>query len=198
MPSVLITGFSRFEGCEINPTECIVKALEKDGFHIDDTLDINYSICEVSTNAVSELHSKYKDYDIYIHLGVNVRGEKLQIERYAYNNMTFRVKDESGKQYDKELIQTDQEFDKQCATEFNMVTLHDEFVTKKPDVPVYISDDPGRFLCNYIYYTSLQYTNKALFIHIPPFDDNEMWCESNQIDNIKLILTIILSREIKK
>lgn len=36
-----------------------------------------------------------------------------------------------------------------------------------------ISDDAGRFVCNYVYYHSLRFAeekgHKSLFVHVPPF-----------------------------
>ena len=31
-----------------------------------------------------------------------------------------------------------------------------------------VSDDPGRFLCNYVYYRSLERAGSSVFIHVPP------------------------------
>jgi pyrrolidone-carboxylate peptidase len=38
--------------------------------------------------------------------------------------------------------------------------------------PCEVSHDPGKFICNYIYYRSLMAANPrrfALFVHVPPF-----------------------------
>lgn len=43
----------------------------------------------------------------------------------------------------------------------------------KGDYDVMISDDAGRFVCNYVYYHSLKFAeqkgNKSLFVHVPLF-----------------------------
>ena len=44
---------------------------------------------------------------------------------------------------------------------------------KKGAYDVMISDDAGRFVCNYVYYQSLRFAekngNKSLFVHVPLF-----------------------------
>lgn len=44
---------------------------------------------------------------------------------------------------------------------------------KNKDYDVTISDDAGRFVCNYVYYHSLRFAeqkgHKSLFVHVPLF-----------------------------
>ncbi len=47
-------------------------------------------------------------------------------------------------------------------------------LSKRADAPVAVTDDPGRFVCNYTYYLNLTRCriNRqfGVFIHVPPFD----------------------------
>ena len=48
-----------------------------------------------------------------------------------------------------------------------------EFLKKIKGYDATISDDAGRFVCNYVYYHSLRFAkekgHKSLFVHVPPF-----------------------------
>ncbi len=186
---VLVTGFSQFEGCDINPTESIVNSLKAEKFNIDG-FDLSYEIVEVSIGG-AELVNRL-DYNVFIHIGVNTKGNKLQLEQYSYNNCTFRVPDQSGNQPSGECINKELDFDKACESGLDVSLILSELknqVTNPEDVE--ISNDPGRFLCNYIYFKALQCSSKSIFVHIPPF---EVCNETIQIDNIKKLIAILLEQ----
>lgn len=189
MSRVLITGFSKFEGCDVNPTESIVKSLKEENFNVDG-FDLSYEIVEVSISGAEVVNRL--NYDIFIHIGVNTKGSKLQLEQYSYNNCTFRVPDQSGNQPSGECINKELDFDKACESGLdirNIVLELKNQVTNPEDVE--ISNDPGRFLCNYIYFKALQCSPKSIFVHIPPF---EICNETVQTENIRKLITILLKQ----
>lgn len=53
-----------------------------------------------------------------------------------------------------------------------------------------VSSDAGRFLCNYIFFSSLQRKRKSIFVHVPPF-------EAIPFD-VQLEMLVEIIREIKK
>ena len=61
------------------------------------------------------------------------------------------------------------------------------------------SVDPGRFVCNYIYFLSLYFTQKvhetSIFIHVPSFEkmnfDIQLKCITSIIQNIDSCFTLI-------
>lgn len=61
-------------------------------------------------------------------------------------------------------------------------------VKRRTDVPVMISEDAGRFLCEYIYYQSLFIDPKrTVFIHIPD-SDKQIFTVENLAETIQLII----------
>ena len=60
---------------------------------------------------------------------------------------------------------------------------------KEKNENVELSDDPGRYLCNYIYYCSLtklcKANNASLFVHFPPLHI------TNHEQNLKFALSLI-------
>lgn len=92
------------------------------------------------------------------------------LEVCAYNNKTFRIPDNAGKQYNAEKINQKDELDHmlKCHLDLN------DLMTKLKNHDIVLSTDPGRYLCNYVYFRSLDTlcsANKnaqSLFVHIPP------------------------------
>jgi pyroglutamyl-peptidase len=138
-------------------------------------------------------------------LGVNYKGTAFQIERCGYNEADFRVPDERGAQPRKERIVTVsfdgryRELGEALATEFDVPALVAALNVTAPVLSSSISrcsddeqqrfvaresTDPGRFVCNFTYFLSLDRCQKhnsssngsprtrarALFLHVPPFD----------------------------
>ena len=222
---VVLTGFGSFSGVALNPTQQIIEILRKE--EEDDcwiiqstahrTVELTTEILEVSTVAASEFLDKiaikfadkinslssstttsFSDDDIliFIHLGVDGNATNFKLESNCYNNMTFRVPDERGFQPSGILIEpTSKAFDEACRTTIPLGEV--DMALKAAGYPVVISTDPGRYLCNYIYFKSLQFTSNlnhtqhqrqlrggvlgltntesprknkhhSLFIHVPP------------------------------
>jgi hypothetical protein len=64
-------------------------------------------------------------------------------------------------------------------------------VQRRANLPVVISEDAGRYLCEYIYYQSLFIDRKrTVFIHIPEFD--EKFTIQNVAETIQLIIYELL------
>jgi pyroglutamyl-peptidase len=60
-------------------------------------------------------------------------------------------------------------------------------VQHRSKLPIIVSDDAGRYLCEYIYYQSLYIDSKrTIFIHIPELDKN--FTVENLAETIQLII----------
>lgn len=108
----------------------------------------------------------------WVHLGVNSGASRFAIERRAVNEATFRCPDEAGWQPQKEMIAKED-----GSLSFSRVTsVPVEWIAealRRMGFDVAVSDDAGRFVCNYLYYQSLRHaaaTGAAcLFVHVPSF-----------------------------
>lgn len=186
---LLVSGFGKFNGVEDNPTTVLVNRLQRENVSVNR----KFHIFEVSTKAVdSEL---VQEEGVFcIHLGVNSKALKVNLELNAYNNMDFRVPDEQGYQPTECKINQDCDLDDALTSCIPLETiigkLKDEGFN---DEHVEISKDPGRFLCNYIYYKSLLANRFALFVHVPPFSVME---EEKQYDFINKLLKHIEELEL--
>ncbi len=96
-----------------------------------------------------------------VHVGVSGIASKLTLERQAHN-CSYRRNDVKG------LCPSEGK----CVLESTEDVLKTAFdiddLAKEVKIEVEVSDDPGRFLCDFVYYKSLWSTRgKALFIHVP-------------------------------
>lgn len=176
-----ITGFGRFHGVEDNPTSHIVnKAMETGGLlGLDPQLLETHrmSVVVVDIPHCDEILQSLGDpstNEITIHLGVNSRAPCVHVEQFAYNNKSFRVPDECGLQPCDEKIDLSCDLECPVQTNFPVVDIVSEL--QREGHSIVVSSDPGRFICNYIYYSSIMRYQRvglpynALFIHLPPFE----------------------------
>jgi len=205
--TVVITGFGPFGGVKENPSMLLVAELiaqyEKNGFNMflpqenkdakyDCKLVFKFQVLEVSVQDCNDMYKKYpvrEDEEfIFVHIGVDAGGVKIKLEEMAYNNMSFRIPDERGYQPTESPIISNEsmplDFSLQTAVPLNEVinqvnyNLQEKFSNMLP--LLVLSSDPGRFLCNYVYFCSMCHgldiyqcnevkPKKAVFIHVPPF-----------------------------
>jgi pyroglutamyl-peptidase len=187
---LVITGFGPFNGVEKNPTQEVVEQLREEWTAIrDDTtnadISIHYDVVEVSVEGcdavLTDIANKFPGAELtLVHLGVDARSTHIKLEEVAYNNMTFRVPDQRNYQPQGKPIQQSLAYDLPLQTCWNIPALIRD-VTLQPDTEgheerheINPSTDPGRFLCNYIYFRSLIFRpcglTRSIFIHVPPFE----------------------------
>lgn len=108
---------------------------------------------------------------VFIHLGVNMRCTRFNLEWKARNEATFSCPDESGWVPLRHAIDPDNG-DITCSrhTSIPLVPLVDKLSEQGHSVS--ISSDAGRFVCNWTYFNSLKLAHvhdaHALFVHVPP------------------------------
>lgn len=196
-----ITGFARFFNVPVNPTELIVHGLPhyleqcplRPNAHL-----ASATVLQVSAKTVLEqLNGMYakvrpgskgvmtqtgvrsnfqtglrtKRRTVFIHLGVNMRCTRFNLEWKARNEATFSCPDESGWVPLRHAIDPDNG-DITCSrhTSIPLVPLVDKLSAQGHSVS--ISSDAGRFVCNWTYFNSLKLAHvhdaHALFVHVPP------------------------------
>ena len=216
----IVTGFGPFNGVPDNPTSILVKELptylqqrEKDSEASskkkdDDDISLLANCTEtmiVETSAAAArqeiglLQKKLEPYSsaIVLHLGVWAGGSEFKLESCAYNDATFRVPDEQGYRPVSEKIVDTCSVGSTLTTTFDVAalvdTMNSTFAADQSSLRAHPSTDPGRFVCNYIYTTSMnafgcvktidgspvattttttagQPRVQSLFLHVPPFE----------------------------
>ncbi|KAI3795976.1 hypothetical protein L1987_38637 [Smallanthus sonchifolius] len=183
-----VTGFKKFNVFATNPTETLVSNLksylEKAGLPPgvslgsctvletagDGALPMLQKLLESSVSSESNPSSKEV---VWLHMGLNGGASKIAIEKQAVNEATFSCPDELGWQPKRlPVVPEDGEITRIRETACSIDAIL-EFLNKIKGCDATISDDAGRFVCNYVYYHSLWFAenkgHKSLFVHVPPF-----------------------------
>ena len=153
---VLLSAFEPFNNDNINPSEEIYKRIDIDKV----LLPVSYNRVEaVLDEAINKYHP-----DFILSLGYAASRKNISIEKYAYNSMMAKIKDNDDIIYEGKKINDGRDIIK---TKIDIERIINNF----PNYPLALSEDPGRFICNEVYYLSLSKTNSnALFIHVPPLN----------------------------
>jgi pyroglutamyl-peptidase len=190
MAKVVVTGFGVFAGVEDNPSKRIVEELQATQFQCADDRKITYRILDVSVEFCCKLHddliASAGEKQIFIHIGVDSRATFIKLEQCAYNNMNFRVPDVCGYQPENCTICAESDLDcplysalplDQLCAGLNQTFPTSTAATEEPlSNRVQLSQDPGRYLCNYTYYQALLHQQRlglplhSVFVHVPPFE----------------------------
>lgn len=156
----------------------------------------HYEILNVDVQNVNDFHSTYSgniNDTLFVHLGVAATQEVIKIETTAYNNMTFRVPDERGFQPQGECIIGHKLFDAQLCSDLPLDNIVSILSNEGYDVT--LSSDPGRFLCNYVYYNSLELQSNqnlaknSVFIHFPNLEKIPL---DNQVQFVNRFIQVTL------
>ncbi|KAL0372379.1 UNVERIFIED_CONTAM: Pyrrolidone-carboxylate peptidase [Sesamum calycinum] len=197
-----VTGFKKFHGVDANPTETIVKNLknyvESRGLPPGVTLGTCAVLETAGDGAVSELYKVLDSGSPGGPIPATKRlcgngALKFALERQAVNEATFCSPDELGWQPQQLPIILGDGGISQTRTTYCSIEAILEFLKRK-GYDANISNDAGRFVCNFVYYHSLMFAEqkgqKSLFVHIPPFSRVD---EETQMQFIVALLEAIAS-----
>ena len=167
--NLILTGFGPFPNHADNPSGQIASSLG--GF----TLKVAYD----EVDAFLDAHPA----DFYLCLGLNAKAKEPQIEIRAFNERSLDVPDVTGaKPKTAVLIPEEPE---SLTTSLEASMLYMSLICE--GLPCGLSSDPGRYLCNYVYFKALSKTNgNALFVHLPPAEGD--WPLDRQKRLVKAIL----------
>ena len=208
--SLVVTGFGVFADVFDNPSMRIVEELSSNCFACEGFADsIQFKILEVSVDGCSSFHDSLQSSDnkeistttVFVHIGVNSKGTHINLEECAYNNMTFRVPDVKGFQPESATIFSECPLDQPLYSSLCLAQICQALNQTVPVLPgredvnlVQLSQDPGRYLCNYVYYQALSHHKAqqkpmlSVFVHVPPF---EVMPQNVQVDLVKQLLILI-------
>lgn len=214
---LVVTGFGVFADVLDNPSMRIVEELSSSSYKCEgDRGKIEYKILEVSVDHCSTIHDAFlksgSDLDsnagtVFVHIGVDSKGTHIKLEECAYNNMTFRVPDVKGFQPENTTIVTGTALDEPLHSGLPLgtfcQTLNETFEalpvedgSTQTRAIVQLSQDPGRYLCNYVYYQAMQHQKtenrplRSVFVHVPAFSTVP---QEVQVAVVKKLLNLIVS-----
>ena len=169
---ILITGFDKFGGENINPSSLCVNSLP-DNFDNIEIKKITLPTVFKDSSKVLEENIKSFSPNIVICVGQAGGRSKITPERVAINIDDARIPDNIGNSPIDKTIRKDGE--NAYFSTLPIKAIVEEL--NKNNIPSAISNTAGTFVCNHIMYealyiTSKKYPNiKAGFIHIPYIEE---------------------------
>src|SRR3989338_6719950 len=197
-----VSGFGPFYGIQDNPTSKLMKRLkaekqQKERQCVLGKIDIFETSAAGSLQQLTQLRQltdtkrKVQPHrrDLWVHFGVNGSSNQFSFEKLCWNEADFRCPDEQQWQPTKQPIDPTLSLSDCYKTGFPISLLLFHF--SQFPWTVGLSENPGRFVCNWIYYQSckLELENaisfkptttttmttmsessnpKVLFVHVPP------------------------------
>jgi pyroglutamyl-peptidase len=168
-PRVLVTGFGPFPGVAENPSAWLAETLAAEPPNLD--AEFHARVVPTAWHAALLMPRLYDSLQphVMIHFGVSQRARSFRIERFAHNRAALR-RDAEGALPSRPVIEP--EGPARFATDLPAADLAAHLDTY--GLPAVASRSAGSYLCNYLYYHSLDWAGRqsdprvALFIHIPP------------------------------
>lgn len=193
-PIVLVTGFGPFLNHPVNASWEAVKLMNKDEIEkkhnvelVQLEIPVTYENVDEFVPAIWETHTP----KLLIHVGVSSIANNITIETQAHRKGYQRL----------------DYFDKcpanHVCTAEGAIRIHTKLDTEKlcndfndgnppKDTSAIVSKDAGRYLCEYIYYTSLSVDNtRTLFIHVP---DTNVYSSEQTARALEKILDLCLEQ----
>jgi pyroglutamyl-peptidase len=171
-PRVLLTGFGPFPGVADNPSAWLAETLaERPPRDLD--AELHARVLPTAWQAAQSMPRLCQQLQplVMIHFGVSPRAKTFRIERSAHNRAARRA-DAHGVLPSAPAIQAEgaDRFD----TELPAAALAAHL--RACGIAAASSRDAGSYLCNCLYYHSLDWARRqpdprlVLFVHIPPLD----------------------------
>ena len=166
---ILITAFGSFLKNNINSSlECMNELPSS----IDDAEIFKYELPVSYIGAQMKLLAliEEKDPDLVISLGLAGSRDYISLENRAYNLMDSKSPDNDGNIFiNKKIDENEKNY---IISQLDLAKIQSNLNTKYSFIK--ISNDPGRYVCNTVYFTSLSIQNKnnlkSIFIHLPNFN----------------------------
>jgi len=171
MTTVLITGFGPFPGAPFNPTGPLVERLARVRRPALDGVTIVPHVFQTSYEAVDrelpKLIARHKP-DALLMFGLAPRAKTLRIETRARNALAL-LPDVSGQSLRRHAIVRGGP----SAMTLPARARHLFAASRTARIPLVISRDAGRYLCNYLCWRAAEATVRdgpriASFVHVPP------------------------------
>jgi pyroglutamyl-peptidase len=171
MATILVTGFGPFPGAPFNPTGPLVQALARlkrpglaDVKIIGHVFETSYAAVDHELPALIARHKP----DALLMFGLAPRAKTLRIETRARNALAL-LPDAGGASGGSKIAIAGP-----AARDLPAPTVHLVNAVRAARVPVILSYDAGRYLCNYLCWRAADAAIKprgprlAVFVHVPP------------------------------
>ena len=159
-PRTLVTAFGPFGGRSENASNLALKQLRQAQPWVRTR---TFPVDSVIAPKMLRAALRQIKPDLVIHLGEAGGTKSIHLEESAWNLMDFGIPDNAGRQPQSRCISPG------CPNELRTPLPVGALRSHLSDqgFPVVISNNPGRYLCNQVYYISRLLGERALFVHLP-------------------------------
>ncbi|XP_071545728.1 pyroglutamyl-peptidase 1 isoform X1 [Panulirus ornatus] len=168
-PIIYVTGFGPFSSHAVNASQMAVEGLVDQDLERELGVKLVTEILKVEYNYVQKtIPQRWEDLNpkLTVHVGVSSLAETLTLEQLAHNS-GYNGLDNCGCLPHKGLCIPDSDEVIQSGIRMDLISSAINKNTKLK-LPCAKSTDPGRFLCDFVYYLSLKKDrSRSAFIHVP-------------------------------
>jgi len=194
---VLITGFGPFGTHKRNSSSEAVKILPSLSLPnnielVTKLLPVEYQVIDAK---IPKMWKKHKPR-LVIHVGLSSMVDKITLEQCAYNKGYCKP---DNKNYYPSSLCCKTSAPDTIISSINMQEISESDILKNNNISVNVSHEAGRYLCDYIFFSSLHHihaTSKtgvaAAFIHVPPLD--LPFSAADLAHQLKVIIIAMLSQ----
>ncbi len=204
MVDIIITGFGEFGGVKDNPTTHLINHFHQNGIpgigkEQIRALKVLHVSVETGGQQLKELQEACKgssNIQLWIHLGVSAKATTFCLEQRAQNCLDFpEYADECGKKACNEPIVDNDSIGARYCSSLPLGDIHQILEENKGFGDIcQVSQDAGKFICNYVYFKSLEFCRQGdnrfgMFLHVPLFSVIPM---ERQVEFISSLLQILV------
>lgn len=170
-PRVLLTGFGPFPGAAVNPSAWLAETLATQTPSAELNCELHARVLPTEWESVATLTPHLYETlqpHVMIHFGLSERAKSFRIERSAHNRAAPRA-DASGALPGSRVILPQGPDRLDTTLPASTLAVH----LKARGLAAVTSRSAGRYLCNFLYYRSLEWAARqqspslVLFVHIP-------------------------------
>lgn len=184
--TILVTAFGPFDGRPENASSLTLRALRKSFPNIRTRI---LPVDAVIAPARLKQALRSIQPDALIMLGEAAGSKKIRLETTAWNELDFKIPDIAGRQIRSRIIRHHSP-----ATLPSTLPLEKIYqLLDSVGHEISYSDDPGRYLCNQLFFTALEHLRSnpipAGFIHLPLARDYSTDSTADAISQVIRLLT---------
>jgi pyroglutamyl-peptidase len=165
---LLLTGFGPFPGAPRNPTAEVVARLAERGVGVRLGVDVVPHVFSTTWSALDDLASLLAEArpDVVLHLGLKRRAAAIAVEAFGRNRVSMAAVDAEGRR--PRTAALDADAPPRLASSLPVRRIATRIAGL--GLPVEVSADAGRYLCNGLLWRSLRLADgrPTGFLHLPP------------------------------
>jgi pyroglutamyl-peptidase len=167
-PRLLLTGFGPFPGAPRNPTAEVVTRLAERGVGERLGVDIVPHVFSTTWEALDDLAGLLAEVrpDVVLHLGLKRRATAIAVEAFGRNRVSMAAVDAEGRRPKAPVLDADAPPRLPVSLPVRRIAVR----VAGLGLPVEVSTDAGRYLCNGLLWRSLRLSGgrPTGFLHLPP------------------------------